>query len=96
MKTDFQLTIIERIKKLRTEHDASQAQIATILEISTGQMGNIETPKAAHKYTLGQIAIICNEYKISVADIFLPKEYRQLSTDSQIDLLIQKIVEYEQ
>lgn len=96
MKTQYQLHIIECIKQLRIQNNFSQAQLATTLGISTGQMGNIETPKAVHKYTLAQILTICQEFKISVADIFLNNQEKQLPTNQQINLLIQKIVSYEQ
>lgn len=95
MKTPYQLTIIERIKTLRTEHNESQAQLAAILGISTGQMGNIETPKASHKYTLGQIYTLCRHFQISVADIFLTTEDKQLPTEPLLDKLIQNIIQYE-
>lgn len=96
MKTNYQLSIINRLRDLRQERNLSQAQVATSLGISTGQMGNIETPKASHKYTIGQIYAICNEFKISVADIFLSDEERKLPTNDQINILIKNIVEYEQ
>ncbi len=96
MKTDYQLTIIERIKVLRTYHNESQAKVAATLGISIGQVGNIETFKASHKYTLGQIYAICNNYKMSVADVFLTAEEKLLPTNEQINKLIQNIVLYEQ
>lgn len=96
MKTDYQLSIINRLRDSRQERNLSQAQVATFLGISTGQMGNIETPNASHKYTLGQIYTICSEFNISVADIFLSDEERKQSTNNQINVLIKKIVQYEQ
>lgn len=96
MKTDYQLSIINRLRDIRQERNLSQAQMAISLGISTGQMGNIETPKASHKYTIGQIYTICNEFNISVADIFLSDEERKLPTNDQINILIKNIVQYEQ
>ena len=96
MKTEYQLHIINRLRDLRQKRNLSQAQVATSLGISTGQMGNIETPKASHKYTIGQIYTICNDFKISVADIFLSDEEKKLPINDQINALIKYIVEYEQ
>ena len=96
MKTDYQIIIIDRLRDMRQERNLSQSQIATSLGISTGQMGNIETRKASHKYTLGQIYTLCNEFKVSIADIFLSNEERKLPMERQINLLIEKIVQYEQ
>ncbi len=95
MKSNYQISIISRLRTIRQEHNLSQAQIASLLDISTGQMGNIETPKAAHKYTLGQIYAICKALHISIVDIFLSKEDKQLPADEQIDLFVQKLVEYD-
>ncbi len=95
MKTPYQLAIIERLKAIRTKNNESQAQLAAILGISTGQMGNIETPKASHKYTLGQIYTLCRHYQISVEDIFLTPEDKKLPTELLLDKLIQNIIQYE-
>ena len=96
MKTEYQISIINRLRDLRQARNKSQAQLAIILGISTGQMGNIETPKASHKYTLGQIYTICNEFRISIVDIFLSDEEKKLPTKEQTNALIKNIVKYEQ
>lgn len=66
MKTDFQNQIILRLKELREEHNISQANMAQLLGISTGQLGNIESYKRAHKYTLKQIMTLCDKYNIEI------------------------------
>lgn len=96
MKTEYQLSIVNRLRDLRQKHNLSQAQVATSIGISTGQMGNIETPKASHKYTIGQIYTLCNEFNISIAEIFLSEEEKKLPTKDQINILIKYIVQYEQ
>lgn len=96
MKSEYQLSIIDRLRELRQKRNMSQAQVATVLGISPGQVGNIETPKATHKYTLGQIKTLCDELAISVADIFLSKEEKIMPTNEQINALVKNIVQYEQ
>lgn len=96
MKTNYQFSIIGKLRAIRQEHNLSQATVASLLGISTGQMGNIETPKAAHKYTLGQIYALCQYVHIPIVDIFLEEDEKQLPTAEQIDLFIQKLIEYEQ
>lgn len=95
MKTEYQNSIIGKLRAIRQEHNLSQAQLASLLDISTGQMGNIETPKAAHKYTLGQIYAICEITQTSISDLFLRKEEKLLPTEQQIKIFTQRLVEYE-
>jgi transcriptional regulator with XRE-family HTH domain len=95
MKSAVQIDIISRIKKLRELHEFSQADMAKLLGISTGQMGNIESLRRPHKYTLSQIFIICNEFKFPIEHIFL-NEYDYNANIDIVNLLIHKIVEYEQ
>ena len=72
MKTQFQYEVISRLKKLREEKNYTQASLAKLLEISPGQLGNIESIKQEHKFTLAQILKICDELNISIESIFLP------------------------
>ena len=74
MKTQFQYEVISRLKKLREEKNYTQASIAKLLEISPGQLGNIESIKQEHKFTLAQILRICDELNISIESIFLPEK----------------------
>lgn len=94
MKSEYQNTIINKIRQLRQEKGMSQFQIATALGISTGQLGNIETPARPHKYTLAQLAIICEELGIQIVDLFL-EDKSDLPTDVIINRLINSIIEYE-
>lgn len=87
MKTEFQYKVISRIKKLREEKNYTQASIAKLLEISPGQLGNIESIKQEHKFTLAQILKICDELNICIEDIFLP-EKENVKTREVIDAII--------
>lgn len=87
MKTAFQYEVISRLKKLREEKNYTQASIAKLLEISPGQLGNIESIKQEHKFTLAQILKICDELNISIEDIFLP-EKENVKTREVIDAII--------
>ncbi len=70
-KTDFQLSIIAKITHLRQVHRLTQIQIAEILDLnSAGQIGNIESPKYPHKYTLEQIYIIVTYLNYPIETIF--------------------------
>lgn len=92
MKTEYQNKVIAKIKYLREKAGYSQASIAKLLEISTGQLGNIESFKQPHKYTLSQIMKICEKLKIDIEFIFLNEDELTHFTTRN---LIMKIVEYQ-
>lgn len=95
MKSDYQNHIIHRIRQLREERGYTQGKIASVVGISNGQIGNIESPKAPHKYTVAQIQQICKEFKIPIEHIFLEDD--DFAKDVNIiSLLIDKIVQYVQ
>lgn len=94
MKSDYQNAIVNKIRQLRQDKGLSQFQIATMLGISTGQLGNIETPSRPHKYTLAQLSIICEEFGIQIVDLFLD-DRQGLVLDDVIKRLINSIIEYE-
>ena len=93
MKTEYQNSIILRIRKLREERCYSQKDVATLLGISNGQMGNIESCRAPNKYTLHQIYIICKKFNIPIEQIFIEDDEFSKGKDI-IDLLISKIIKY--
>ena len=93
MKSDYQIFIITRLRKLREEHGYSQKDLAAFLGISNGQMGNIESPRAANKYTIKQIFLICSEFKYPIEQIFLENEDFEKRKDI-ISLLMTHIIRY--
>lgn len=90
LKTPYQIEVINRIKTIRLEHGVSQMQLANILSVSNGQIGNIESTKYSHKYTLSQLFCLCKHFKINIAQLFLPNE-----NNITIEQLIEKIIEYD-
>ena len=91
MKTTFQYEVISRLKKLREEKKYTQASIAKLLEISPGQLGNIESIKQEHKFTLAQILKICDALEIDIESIFLPEK-----EDVETREVIEEIVRYQE
>lgn len=92
MKTEYQIAIIMTLKKLREEQGITQSAIAQFLDISPGQLGNIESCKQKHKYTLKQITLLCRKFCYPIADLFMQKA----DANNNIDSIIDKIVEYEE
>lgn len=88
-KSEYQIEVISTIKLLRNQNGYSQAKLADYLGISYGLLGNIESPRYPHKYTLSQINRIANLFDVSVSWIFLKKE------SNNIDEILPKIIKYD-
>jgi putative transcriptional regulator len=94
-KSEYQSEVILCIKKLRTDRNISQIQLSDILSISPGQIGNIESSKFPHKYTLKQIHEVCKYCNYPIESVFLSEDETNLKKRDLIDLLISKLVEYD-
>ena len=92
MKTQFQYEVISKLKKYREEKNYTQASIAKLLGISPGQLGNIESYKQGHKFTLAQILKICDLLEIEIVDILLPEKGKNVGPRA----LIEAIVKYQE
>lgn len=91
--SETEVLIIQRIKALRIEHNISQLALSHVLGVSDGQIGNIESPRFQHKYTLKQIYDFCKFIDYPFEKVFLTDD--ELDADNKIDLLIEKIIDYE-
>lgn len=90
--SSYQDSIIQKIKTLRIERNISQNALSDILNISSGQVGNIESPRFQHKYTLKQIYVFCEFINYPIEQIFMSEE--ELSLNNNIEILIKKIIDY--
>ena len=91
--TDIQTQIILTIKKLRTERGISQSSLSNILGVSDGQIGNIESPKYQHKYTLKQLYDFCLFVEYPFENLFLSDE--ELKSKDAIKILIKRMIDYD-
>lgn len=95
-KTDYQLRIINILKELRQNQNMTQALVSDLLGINSyGQIGNIESPKFPHKYTLKQISVLCREFNYPIESVFLNEEELKLDKNELVKCLIEKLVEYD-
>lgn len=95
-KTNYQLKIINTLKELRQNQNMTQALVSDLLGINSyGQIGNIESPKFPHKYTLKQISILCREFNYPIESVFLNEEELKLDKNELVRCLIEKLVEYD-
>ena len=95
MKSEYQLQIIFKIKQERESRGWGQKNIANILGISEGHVGNIESSKFPHKYTLKQLDTLCKHFKIPTEQLFIPDDIYMQKDINITTLLVEKIVEYE-
>lgn len=94
--SEEQFRIINIIREIRNDNKLSQAGLAHILKISSGAIGNIESTKYKQKYTLKEIYNVCQEFKIPIEKIFLTEEELKVGNTKIIELLIKKIISYEE
>lgn len=94
-KSEYQLEIIFKIKQEREARGLGQKNIAQILGLSEGHVGNIESSKFPQKYTLKQLDLLCKHFKMPTEQLFISDEI-YLQEDTNITtLLIDKIIAYE-
>jgi len=94
MKTEFQLEIVNKLKKLRVKHHLTQMDVSIILSLdSPGQIGNIESSKFNHKYTLKQIKKLCDYYHYPIHKLFFDEEIT--NCEELILNTFDRIIEYE-
>ena len=68
--TQYQIEIIQKVKRIRELNNISQIKLADILNLSRGQIANIENPRYQHKYTLKQLKLFCDYVGIPVQNLF--------------------------
>ncbi len=94
MKSEYQNNIVDKIRALRYSRNYSQLDLSSLLDVSPGHIGNIETPSRPHKYTLTQLSIICDEFKVPIESLFFDKT-DSMSSHEIVQRLINCIIEYE-
>ena len=65
--------VIEAVKKKRLENNISQAQLARMLDVSEGFIGNIENQAYRDKYNLKHINELAKIFKCSPKDLLPDK-----------------------
>ena len=94
MKTDYQQKVINRIKGFREERGVTQLAFAKLLDISPGQMGNIESYKQPHKYTVRQIVAVCESLGIDIENVLFSDGER--SDGCSVADVVNAIIRYQE
>lgn len=92
MKTEYQSKIIDKLRRLREEQNHSQASVARMLGISPGQLGNIESIRRGHKYTLKQIYSLSEIFGVTIEQIFSVGEK---INEGDVNAVIKQIIKYQ-
>jgi transcriptional regulator with XRE-family HTH domain len=71
--TPIEQYVIDKVRELRTEKGISQRELANLLDLSNGFIGNAESNKRRAKYNLNHINGFAKLFKCSLKD-FLPDE----------------------
>ena len=73
LHTDIEEYVINEVRKKRITMGISQKELAYLLEMSVGFIGNIENPKYRAKYNLNHLNELAKIFKCSPKD-FLPEK----------------------
>ena len=73
VKSAFELSIVENVKKKRKELNRPQSYIAMILDVSDGYVGQIESRNYPSMYSLNQLNLIAKDFECSPKD-FMPEK----------------------
>jgi transcriptional regulator with XRE-family HTH domain len=74
MKSQFELSVIEKVKLKRESHNVSQKQLAYLMDLSVGFIGRVESPKFPAKWNLDHINKLAEIFDCSPKD-FLPDKF---------------------
>ena len=65
--------VIDKVREMRKAKNISQRNLADLLDMSYGFIGDVESPKEPAKYNLTHLNEIAKIFKCSIKD-FLPDE----------------------
>ncbi|MCF0073739.1 helix-turn-helix domain-containing protein [Dyadobacter sp. CY261] len=68
-KTDFEIAVINQVRKVRKAKGYTQDDLAMFLNLTRGFIGQIESPKFPSKYNVEHIGILAREMNCSPKDL---------------------------
>ncbi len=71
--------------------EVSQIDLASLIDVSNGQIGNIESPKFQHKYTLKHLNRIARYFDVSVTYLLSGDD-----SENDVDKLIELLIKYDE
>lgn len=70
-KTKFEMAIVQKVAAIRQERGFSQKQIADLLEVSKGFIGQVESTNSPSTYSVNHLNRLAFEFDCSPQD-FIP------------------------
>lgn len=71
--TKIEQYIIDKVKEIRIEKNLSQAELARLIDVSEGFIGNVESKNYRAKYNLNHLNEFAKLFKCSPKD-FMPEK----------------------
>lgn len=77
--SEFEQQLIDNIKAKRKQLGLSQADLAYILEVSEGFIGNVESPRQRGRYNVNHVFALSIAFKCPVEELLPPPTYTKKS-----------------
>lgn len=81
-KTRFDIAVADRVRDMRLERGFTQRYIASVLGVSAGFIGQVESTNSETKYSLSQLNRLAREFECSPRE-FLPDSFIEESDWSE-------------
>lgn len=75
-KTKFDIAVADKVREMRLERGFTQRYLASVLGVSAGFIGQVESNKSETKYSLSQLNRLAKEFDCSPRE-FLPDHFIQ-------------------
>jgi|EndMetStandDraft_4_1072995.scaffolds.fasta_scaffold02791_6 transcriptional regulator with XRE-family HTH domain len=72
LKSDIEAYVINKVKEMREQNKLSQSELAVLLNVSNGFIGQAESSKSPTKYNLNHLNALAVIFKCSLKD-FMPE-----------------------
>ncbi|MBB6130150.1 helix-turn-helix domain-containing protein [Mucilaginibacter lappiensis] len=76
LKSDIEAYVINKVKEKREQQNLSQAELAVLLNVSNGFIGQAESSKSPTKYNLNHLNQLAIVFGCSVKDFIPEKPFR--------------------
>jgi len=74
-KSPIDAYVIQRVKEMREARGITQSELATMLDISNGFIGQVESPNYRAKYNIKHLNRLAIIFKCSFAEFFPDKPF---------------------
>jgi transcriptional regulator with XRE-family HTH domain len=76
LKSDIENYVSNKVKEMRIAHNLSQSELAVVLNVSNGFIGQVESSNSPTKYNLDQLNQLAIIFKCSIKDFFPDEPFK--------------------